>query len=56
MAGSSLAGAALDQGQIHEAPCCTFPMAMAGACVTDIETRGGKDLRRRGVEQQEEVI
>ena len=39
----------VDLGQIYNGPYCTFLMAMAGARVIKIETRGGESLRRRGV-------
>jgi CoA:oxalate CoA-transferase len=39
----------VDLGQIYNGPYCTFLMAMAGARVIKIETRGGENLRRRAV-------
>ncbi len=39
----------IDLGQIYNGPYCTFLMAMAGARVIKIETRGGEQLRKRGV-------
>jgi len=39
----------VDLGQIYNGPYCTFMMAMAGARVIKIETRGGENLRRRSV-------
>ena len=39
----------VDLGQIYNGPYCTFLMAMAGARIIKIETRGGENLRRRGV-------
>lgn len=50
MPGYPLAGVTVvDLGQIYNGPYCTFLMAMAGARVIKIETRGGENLRRRGV-------
>lgn len=39
----------VDLGQIYNGPYCTFLMAMAGARVIKIESRGGENLRRRAV-------
>ncbi len=39
----------VDLGQIYNGPYCTFLMAMAGAKVIKIESRGGEHLRRRSV-------
>lgn len=39
----------IDLGQIYNGPYCTFLMAMAGAQVIKIESRGGEHLRRRSV-------
>jgi len=39
----------VDLGQIYNGPYCTFLMAMAGAKVIKIESKGGEHLRRRSV-------
>lgn len=39
----------VDLGQIYNGPYCTFLMAMAGARVIKIESKGGEHLRRRSV-------
>lgn len=39
----------VDLGQIYNGPYCTFMMAMAGAKVIKIESKGGENLRRRSV-------
>lgn len=39
----------VDLGQIYNGPYCTFMMAMAGAKVIKIESKGGEHLRRRSV-------
>lgn len=39
----------VDLGQIYNGPYCTFLMAMAGARVIKIESRGGEHLRKRSV-------
>jgi crotonobetainyl-CoA:carnitine CoA-transferase CaiB-like acyl-CoA transferase len=39
----------VDLGQIYNGPYCTFMMAMAGARVIKIESKGGENLRRRSV-------
>lgn len=39
----------VDLGQIYNGPYCTFLMAMAGARIIKIESRGGENLRRRAV-------
>ena len=39
----------VDLGQIYNGPYCTFMMAMAGANVIKIESKGGEHLRRRSV-------
>ncbi|MGA1286141.1 MAG: CaiB/BaiF CoA transferase family protein [Rubrivivax sp.] len=39
----------VDLGQIYNGPYCSFLLAMAGARVIKVETRGGEHLRRRSV-------
>jgi hypothetical protein len=39
----------VDLGQIYNGPYCTFMLAMAGARVIKIESKGGEHLRRRSV-------